>query len=102
MFLKANYVASKHAVIGLTKTGAIDYATDGIRVNAIGPGFIYTGLVNEQIMGIETINLLEIKHPMNRLGEPHQIAALVIFLASDEASFITASFYPVDGGYLAV
>lgn len=96
------YVASKHAVIGLTKTGAIDYATDGVRVNAIGPGFIYTGLVNEQIMGIETINLLEIKHPMNRLGEPHQIAALVIFLASDEASFLTGSFYPVDGGYLAV
>lgn len=96
------YVASKHGVVGLTKTGALDYATDHVRVNAIGPGFIYTGLVNEGTMGKEAIQMLETKHAMNRLGEPHEVAALALFLASDEASFITGAYYPVDGGYLAM
>ncbi|MBK8500916.1 MAG: glucose 1-dehydrogenase [Saprospiraceae bacterium] len=96
------YVASKHGVVGLTKTGALDYATDNVRVNAIGPGFIYTGLVNEETMGKEGIEALETKHPMNRLGEAKEIAAMVLFLASDEASFVTGAYYPVDGGYLAV
>ena len=96
------YVASKHGVVGLSKTGALDYATENVRVNAIGPGFIYTGLVNEETMGKEGIEALETKHPMNRLGEPKEIAAMVLFLASDEASFATGSYYPVDGGYLAI
>ena len=96
------YVASKHGVVGLSKTGALDYATENVRVNAIGPGFIYTGLVNEETMGKEGIEALETKHPMNRLGEPKEIAAMVLFLASDEASFVTGAYYPVDGGYLAV
>lgn len=96
------YVASKHGVVGLTKTGALDYATENVRINAIGPGFIYTGLVNEETMGKEAIQALETKHAMERLGEPEEIAALALFLASDDASFVTGSYYPVDGGYLAM
>lgn len=97
----AAYVASKHGVVGLTKTGALDHALDNVRVNAIGPGFIYTGLVNEETMGKEAIQELEQKHAMHRLGEPKEIAALALFLASDESSFVTGSYYNVDGGYLA-
>lgn len=96
------YVASKHGVVGLTKTAGIDYAKKNVRVNAIGPGFIYTGLVNEQTMGKEGISFLEQKHPIGRLGKAQEVAELALFLASDKASFITASYYPVDGGYLAV
>lgn len=98
----AAYVSAKHGVVGLTKTGAIEYAKRNIRINAVGPGFIYTGLVNEQTMGKEAISLLETKHPMGRLGKAEEVAALCLFLASDKASFITGSYYPVDGGYLAV
>lgn len=97
----AAYVASKHGVIGLTKAGAVDHALDYVRVNAIGPGFVYTGLVNEETMGKEGIQDLEQKHAMHRLGESSEVAALCLFLASDAASFVTGSYYPVDGGYLA-
>ena len=97
----AAYVASKHGVVGLTKTGALDHALDNVRVNAIGPGFVYSGLVNEETMGKEAIQELEQKHAMQRLGEPKEIAALALFLASDESSFVTGSYYNVDGGYLA-
>ncbi|TNE80281.1 MAG: glucose 1-dehydrogenase [Bacteroidetes bacterium] len=96
------YVASKHGVVGLTKNAGIEYAKQNVRVNAIGPGFIYTGLVNEATMGKEAISFLESKHPIGRLGKAEEVAALALFLASDQASFITASYYPVDGGYLAV
>lgn len=97
----AAYVASKHGVVGLTKVGALDHALDKVRVNAVGPGFVYTGLVNEESMGKEAIQALEQKHAMHRLGESKEIAALCLFLASDAASFITGAYYPVDGGYLA-
>jgi NAD(P)-dependent dehydrogenase (short-subunit alcohol dehydrogenase family) len=96
------YVAAKHAVIGLTKTAAIDHAKDNIRVNAVGPGFVYTGLVNEGAMGKEGIKDLEAKHPIGRLGKPEEIAEMCLFLASDKSSFSTGDYYPVDGGYLAV
>ncbi|MCO5235591.1 MAG: glucose 1-dehydrogenase [Chitinophagaceae bacterium] len=96
------YVASKHGVVGLTKTGALDHALDNVRVNAIGPGFIYTGLVNEGTMGKETIQALEQKHALHRLGQPVEVAELALWLASDKSSFVTGAYYPVDGGYLAM
>jgi NAD(P)-dependent dehydrogenase (short-subunit alcohol dehydrogenase family) len=95
------YVASKHGVVGLTKGAALEYARKKVRVNSVGPGFIYTGLVNEQTMGKEAISALEQKHAVGRLGTADEVAQLILFLASDKASFITGSYYPVDGGYLA-
>ena len=96
------YVAAKHGVVGLTKSAAWEYAGDGIRVNSVGPGFVYSGMVNEEAMGKEAIELLESKHAFGRLGKPEEVAALFLFLASDASSFVTGSYYPVDGGYLAV
>ena len=98
----AGYAAAKHGVVGLTKSAAWEYGSEKIRVNAIGPGFIYTGMVNKETMGQEAISGLESKHAFGRLGEPEEIAAMCLFLASDQASFVTGSYYPVDGGYLAV
>lgn len=95
------YVAAKHGVVGLTKATALEYARKKIRVNSVGPGFIYTGLVNEEAMGKEVISLLEQKHAVGRLGTVDEVAELILFLASDKASFITGAYYPVDGGYLA-
>jgi NAD(P)-dependent dehydrogenase (short-subunit alcohol dehydrogenase family) len=93
------YVAAKHGVIGLTQTAAIEYAAEGIRVNSVGPGFIRTPMLatlpQEAMAGIAAL------HPINRLGKPEEVAALVLFLASPESSFITGGYYPVDGGYLA-
>ena len=97
----AAYVASKHGVVGLTKAAALEYARKKVRVNSIGPGFIYTGLVNEETMGKEALTVLEQKHAVGRLGNAEEVAELILFLASDKASFVTGSYYPVDGGYLA-
>ncbi len=98
----SGYVAAKHGVVGLTKSAAWEYAKDKVRINAVGPGFIYSGMVNEETMGREALDFLETKHAFGRLGEPEEIAAMLLFLASDGASFVTGSYYPVDGGYLAV
>lgn len=96
----AAYVAAKHGVVGLTKTAAIDYATHGVRVNAVGPGFIETPLLQDP-KNAELVEGIAAMHPVGRLGQPEEIAALVAFLASDEASFITGSYYTADGGYTA-
>jgi NAD(P)-dependent dehydrogenase (short-subunit alcohol dehydrogenase family) len=95
----AGYVAAKHGVVGLTQTAAIEYATEGIRVNAVGPGFIATPLLTS--LPADALAGIAAMHPMNRLGKPEEVGALVLFLASPQASFITGSYYPVDGGYLA-
>jgi NAD(P)-dependent dehydrogenase (short-subunit alcohol dehydrogenase family) len=98
----AAYIAAKHGVVGLTKAGALDHAADNIRVNAIGPGFIYTGMVNENTLGKELLQALESKHALNRIGNAEEVAAMCLFLASSQSSFVTGAYYPVDGGYLAM
>lgn len=94
------YVAAKHGVVGLTKTAALDHAKQGIRVNAVGPGYIKTPLLTKNLPQ-EVIDHLATLHPIGRLGESPEVAELVLFLASDKASFITGNYYAVDGGYLA-
>lgn len=93
------YVAAKHGVLGLTRTAAIEYASRGIRVNAVGPGFIATPLLDalEQKVMDQLVGL----HPVGRLGTAEEVAALTLFLLSDRASFITGSYHLVDGGYTA-
>jgi NAD(P)-dependent dehydrogenase (short-subunit alcohol dehydrogenase family) len=93
----SGYTASKHGVVGLTKSAALDYAPRNVRVNAVGPGFVRTPLVGP--FGDQALKDLEPKHALNRLIRPEEIAATVAFLASDDASGITGSFQLVDGGY---
>jgi NAD(P)-dependent dehydrogenase (short-subunit alcohol dehydrogenase family) len=95
----AGYVAAKHGLIGLTRTAGIEYAARGIRVNAVGPAFIRTPLLDN--LPPEMFAALATLHPMGRIGESPEVAELVLWLSSEKASFVTASYYPVDGGYLA-
>ena len=97
------YIASKHAVEGLTKAAALELAKSGIRVNAVAPGAIMTEMLERFSGGTdgEGGQYLASLHPMGRLGSPEEIAAAVLFLASDEASFITGQSLAVDGGFLA-
>ncbi|HVK61119.1 MAG TPA: SDR family oxidoreductase, partial [Bdellovibrionales bacterium] len=94
------YVAAKHGVVGLTQTAAIEYAAKKIRINAVGPGFIRTPLV-EKSMTPEQMTALVDQHPIGRLGEAEEVAELILWLSSEKASFANGSYYPIDGGYLA-
>jgi NAD(P)-dependent dehydrogenase (short-subunit alcohol dehydrogenase family) len=93
------YVSAKHGVVGLTRAAALDHAADGVRVNAVGPGFIDTPLLAaappEVIAGVEAL------HPLGRMGTSQEVAELVAFLASDRASNTTGAYMTTDGGYTA-
>lgn len=95
----AAYVAAKHGVVGLSKSAALEYSAKGIRVNSVGPAFIKTPLLKD--LDKDLLSQLVNVHPIGRLGEPQEVAELFLWLASDRATFVTGSYYPVDGGYLA-
>lgn len=95
----AAYVSSKHGVIGLTKVAALDYADQGIRVNAVAPGPILTERLEEA--GEEAQHQAGLAMPMRRIGMPQEVASAVVWLCSDQASYITGATLPIDGGKLA-
>ena len=95
----AGYVAAKHGVVGLTQTAALEYASRGVRVNAVGPGYIDTPLL--QGLPEEARSGLVALHPIGRLGTAEEVAELVAWLSGERASFVTGAYYAVDGGYLA-
>lgn len=97
------YVASKHAVLGLTKTAALEYAKQGVRVNAVAPGGIETPMLNRFTGGPGTdfSNQLAGMHPIGRVGRPEEIAEAVVWLCSDKASFVTGLSLTADGGFTA-
>ncbi|CAM5242536.1 hypothetical protein SALBM135S_05781 [Streptomyces alboniger] len=92
------YAAAKHAVVGLTKTAAVEYASRGVRVNAVAPGFIDTPLLRGDDAQREQLVAL---HPQGRLGTAEEVAELTLFLLSDRASFVNGSYHLVDGAYAA-
>lgn len=94
----APYVAAKHAVVGLTKQIALEYASQGIRAISIGPAFIKTGL--EAALDPESRAALDNSHPAGRMGEPEEVGKVVAHVSSDAWSFVNGAYLPVDGGYL--
>jgi NAD(P)-dependent dehydrogenase (short-subunit alcohol dehydrogenase family) len=96
----ANYVAAKHGVIGLTKAAALEYATQGIRINAVCPGTARSQMVDQWMQGsAEAEAAVAALHPIGRIAEPQEIAEAVVWLASDAASFVVGAALAVDGGY---
>ncbi|MGH8951179.1 MAG: SDR family NAD(P)-dependent oxidoreductase [Acidimicrobiia bacterium] len=94
------YVAAKHGVLGLTKSAAIEYSAQGVRVNSVGPGFIATPLL-EKNLDEAALTAIVGMHPIGRLGTAQEVANLVAFLGSDDASFCTGGYYLVDGAFTA-
>ena len=97
----AAYTTTKHGVVGLTKNIGVEYGPKNIRCNAVGPGYINTPLL-ENNLSPEMLAMLKDKHPIGRLGEADEVAKLVLFLSSDDSSFMTGGYYLIDGGYTAV
>jgi NAD(P)-dependent dehydrogenase (short-subunit alcohol dehydrogenase family) len=98
--MSSAYVAAKHGVLGMTKAAAWEHAADGVRVNAVGPGFIMTPLL-EASLDQATMDFLASQHALQRMGRPEEVAELVAWLGGDASSFVTGTYYAVDGGYLA-
>jgi NAD(P)-dependent dehydrogenase (short-subunit alcohol dehydrogenase family) len=94
---QAAYTAAKHGIIGLTRSAALEFADKGIRINAVGPGYVNTPRIRE--MPEEVLSRFASLHPMGRMAERSEIASFVAFLLSDQSSFSTGGFYPIDGGY---
>ncbi len=92
------YVAAKHGLVGLTKAAALEYADQNIRVNSVGPGYILTPLLTNAL-DKTALDYLSGLHPIGRLGKAEEVAELVVWLSSSKASFVTGSYYTVDGGY---
>jgi NAD(P)-dependent dehydrogenase (short-subunit alcohol dehydrogenase family) len=95
----AAYVAAKHGVVGLTQNAALEFSSKGIRINAVGPAFINTPLLSA--LDDQMKKILVTMHPIGRLGKAEEVAELVLWLSSDKASFVTGSYYAIDGAYLA-
>lgn len=94
-------MASKHGVVGLTRTAALEYAQQGIRVNCVCPGYIQTPLTAPGMQDPERRALMMASEPLGRVGKPEEIAEAVVWLCSDAASFVTGHTMTVDGGYVA-
>lgn len=96
----SGYVAAKHGVVGLTKTAALEYATDNIRVNAVCPGYIETKMTEDTMRrrGEQLMAMV----PFHRMGKPEEIAEMVLWLCCDRASYVSGAAYNVDGGYMAI
>jgi NAD(P)-dependent dehydrogenase (short-subunit alcohol dehydrogenase family) len=98
----AAYVASKHAVVGLTKSAALGYAAQGIRINSVNPGFVHTPMIDDAVgTSDESLAPLVRIEPIGRLGRPEEIADAVVWLCSEQASFVTGSAIVIDGGLIA-
>ncbi len=95
------YTAAKHGVVGLTRTSALEYSAQGVRINAVGPAFIHTPMIRKFEEDDAVKATMIAAHPIGRIGQPGEVAELILWLASDRASFVTGAYYPVDGGYLA-
>ncbi len=94
------YVAAKHGVVGITKSAAIEFAANGIRVNCVCPAIVNTAMTTN-FCDAETLNLLAQMHPIKRIGEAAEVAEVAVWLCSDAASFVTGAAVPVDGGFFA-
>ncbi len=95
----AIYAATKHGVVGLTKSAALDMAQQGIRINAVAPGPIDTGLLHRMINGAIPMEVIASGVPMNRIAQPDEVAQGILWLASDNASYVTGHTLAIDGGF---